>query len=169
MANNPVRSLTTRRASAVLMALLCSAAAPSSTLVGRWTLVEQRYGSGSANLAAPKAPVRLEFLVSEGRLVGRVRAGGDRSSAFPWPSLSAGDGPRPIDIREITIDPVKNRARAVYRPAPSTPGGDVLEIVEDYTLAEDGTALLGTVTVSRVGSGGVSGSYVLHRRFERER
>jgi hypothetical protein len=152
-----------------LMALLCAAAAPSSTLVGRWTLVEQRYGSGSANLAGPEAPVRLEFLVSEGKLVGRVWAGRDRSRVFPWPSLPVQDGPRSIDIREITIDPVMHRARAVYRPAPATPDGDLLEIVEEYKVAEEGAALLGTVTVRRLGAARVSGSYILRRRFERER
>jgi hypothetical protein len=158
-----------RRVGALLAALLCFAATPSSTLVGRWTLIDQRYGSGGANLVAPATPVRLEFLVSEGRLVGRVWTGGERSKVFPWPSFPAEGGPRSVDIRDINIDAVAGRARAVYRTAPSTPDGDVLEIVEEYRVAESGSVLLGTVTVGRVGPRGLSGSYVLHRRFERER
>ena len=41
------------------------------------------------------------------------------------------------------------------------------EIVEEYRVSEDGKALTGTVTVSRIRGGEPRGSFVLHRRFER--
>src|SRR5262245_16224426 len=162
--SNPV---THRAAIAALTALLCLASMPAPTLVGSWKLVEQRYGSGNANLASVEAPLRLEFFASEGRLVGRIWAGEDRSKALAWPALLTEHGPRPVDIRQISIDAGSNVARAVYRPRPSSPESDVLEIVEEYRVVEEGAALLGTVTIRSLGRGEASGSYVLQRRFER--
>lgn len=157
-----------RGAVATLTAFLCLAAVQVPALEGRWKLVEQRYGSGHANLASVEAPVRLEFFVSGGRLVGRIWAGEDRTRALAWPALLTEHGPPPVDVRQITIDPGSNRARAVYRPRPSSPNSEALEIIEEYRVAEGGTALLGTVTVKSLGSGGGAGSYLLQRRFERE-
>ena len=162
-----MNSLAYRGAVAALMALLGLAAVPSPTLVGKWKLVEQRYGSGNANLASLEASVRLEFFASEGRLVGRIWAGEDPAKALAWPALLMEHGPHPVDIRQITIDPGANLARAVYRPRPSSPDGEALEIVEEYRVAEGGAALLGTVTVRSLGAEGAAASYVLKRRFEK--
>ena len=150
------------------MALLGLAAVPSPTLVGKWKLVEQRYGSGNANLVSFEAFVRLEFFVSEGRLVGRIWAGEDPAKALVWPALLTEHGPHPVDVRQITIDPGANLARAVYRPRPSSPDGEALEIVEEYRVADGGSVLLGTVTIKSLGPGEAAGSYILRRRFERE-
>lgn len=157
-----------RGAVAALASLLSLAALPIPTLEGRWRLVEQRYGSGSANLASVEAPVRLEFFVSGARLSGRIWARGESSKSLPWPALLTDHGPHPLVIRQVLFHPGNDRVRAVYRTRPSSPEGDVFEIAEEYRLAEGGTALLGTVTVSSVAPGGVSGSYILERRFERE-
>jgi hypothetical protein len=167
LANNLAKCRPNRGAVAALMALLGLAAAPSPTLVGKWKLVEQRYGSGNANLASLDAPVRLEFFASGGRLVGRIWAGEDPTRALQWPALLTEHGAHPLDIRQITIDPGANLARAVYRPRPSSPDGEPLEIVEEYRVAEEGAALLGTVTIRSLGSGGTTASYVLKRRFEK--
>ena len=164
MATNRV---TYRATVAALAGLFCLATMPAPTLVGSWKLVEQHYGSGNANLASVEAPVRLEFFASGGRLVGRIWAGEDETKALAWPALLTEHGPRPVDIRQISIDAGTNVARAVYRPRPSSAESDVLEIVEEYRVAEEGAALLGTVTIKSLGRGEASGSYVLRRRFER--
>jgi hypothetical protein len=44
----------------------------------------------------------------------------------------------------------------------------VLEVVEEYRVAEGGRYLEGSVRVAFVRDGEARGSYVLHRRFERE-
>ena len=168
MAKNLVNQPAIRGAVAALVAFFCLAAVPVPTLEGRWKLVEQRYGSGNANLASVEAPVRLEFFVSGGRLVGRIWAGEDRTRALDWPALLTEHGPHPVDVRQITIDPASNRARAVYRPRPSSPTGEPLEIVEEYRVADGGSVLLGTVTNKSLGPGEAAGSYILRRRFERE-
>ncbi|MCI0656963.1 MAG: hypothetical protein L0170_07825, partial [Acidobacteria bacterium] len=142
-----------RGATAALSVLLCLAALPAPTLEGRWKLVEQRYGSGSANLISIEAPLRLEFTVSGGRLIGRIWAAADRSKALGWPALLTEHGPRPIEVRQVSIQAGSNLARAVYRLLPSSPDGDVLEIAEEYRMAEGGTALAGTVTVTALGKG----------------
>jgi len=159
--------VTNRATVAALTALVCLASMPAPTLVGSWKLVEQSYGSGNANLASVEAPVRLEFLASGGRLIGRVWAGEDRTKAVAWPALLTEHGPRPIDIRQISIDAGTNVARAVYRSRPSSPESDVLEIVEEYRVADEGATLLGTVTITALDRGKAAGSYVLKRRFER--
>jgi len=153
---------------AALSLLLCLAALSVPTLEGRWKLVEQRYGSGSANLVSIEAPLRLEFSVSGGRLIGRVWAAGDRSKALGWPALLTDHGPHPIEIREVSIQPGSNLARAVYRVQPSSPDADALEITEEYRMVEGGTVLLGTVTVTALEKENPAGSYRLHRRFVRE-
>ncbi|MCI0566652.1 MAG: hypothetical protein L0Z52_00495 [Acidobacteria bacterium] len=157
-----------RGATAALTALLCLSALPPPTLEGRWKLVEQRYGSGSANLVSIEAPLHLEFTVSGGRLIGRIWAAEDRSKALGWPALFTEHGPRPIEVRQVSIQAGSNLARAVYRVAPASADGDVLEIAEEYRMAEGGTVLSGTVTVTALGKCNPVGSYTLHRRFERE-
>jgi hypothetical protein len=151
-----------------LALLLGLAALPAPTLEGRWKLVEQRYGSSGANLISIEAPLRLEFTVSGGRLVGRIWAAEDRSKPLPWPALLTDHGRHPIEIREVSIQPGSNLARAVYRVQPGSPDGDVLEVTEEYRLAEGGTVLLGTVTVTAFEKENPAGSYKLHRRFVRE-
>jgi hypothetical protein len=153
---------------AALSVVLCLAALPAPTLQGIWKLVEQRYGSGSANLISIEAPLRLEFSVSGGRLVGRIWVAEDRSKALPWPALLTDHGPHPIEVREVSIQPGSNLARTVYRVQPSSPDADALEITEEYRMVEGGTVLLGTVTVTALKKENPAGSYRVHRRFVRE-
>ncbi|HEV8375639.1 MAG TPA: hypothetical protein VGR38_05320, partial [Candidatus Polarisedimenticolia bacterium] len=68
----------------------------------------------------------------------------------------------------VTILPESNLARAVYRIRPVSPEGEVVEVVEEYRMSQEGALLIGTVRVSAIGDAGPGGSYVLHRRFERE-
>jgi hypothetical protein len=164
-----MRSVFRYGALAILTGAFLLAAAPAPTLEGRWKLVEQRYGSGNANLAAIEAPVRLEFFLANGRLAGRIWSGEDPTKALSWPAMPTEHGPHPVDIRQIAIDPATNLARAVYRPHPSSPEGELLEIVEEYRVVEGGSILQGSVTIRSLGPGKSSGSYVLQRRFERER
>lgn len=157
----------TLRAAATLGMLLCLAALPAPSLEGRWKLVEQRYGSGSANLVSIEAPLRLEFFVSGGRLAGRIWMAEERSKALAWPAFPTEHGPHPIEIRQLSIQPLNNLARAVYRIAPASADGDVLEIAEEYRMAEGGAVLLGTVTVTAFEKDIATGSYTLNRKFER--
>jgi hypothetical protein len=163
-----MRSVFRYAALAILTGVFLLAAAPARTLEGRWKLVEQRFGSGNANLAPIEAPVRLEFYLSYGRLAGRIWAGEDTSKALSWPAMLTEHGPHPVDIRQIAIDPASNLARAVYRPHPSSPDGEVLEIVEEYRVVEGGSILQGSVTIRSLGPGDSTGSYLLVRRFTRE-
>jgi len=168
LVEKPVTRRLVQGATAALALLLGLAALPAPTLEGRWKLVEQRYGSSGANLISIEAPPRLEFTVSGGRLIGRIWAANDRSKSFDWPALQTEHGQRRIEIRQVSIQPGNNLARAVYRVPPSSPDGDVLEITEEYRLAEGGSVLLGTVTITALVKENPAGSYTLQRRFERE-
>src|SRR5262245_51120509 len=153
---------------AALAALLSLAGAPAGTLEGRWKLVEQRRGAETLNTAPKEGPVRLEFAVAEGRLHGRIWSGDDRNGSHSWPAAMADHGPVRVEVKELLIDPRTQRARAAYVLKPGGAGGETLDIVEAYALADDGRSLTGTVTVS-AGEAGRRGSYTLYRRFEREK
>lgn len=151
------------------LAFLCATAAGAATLEGRWKLVEQRYGTGGANLASIEAPVRLEFYLEGPGLAGRIWVAGGRSKALPWPAFVSEDGaPLPVQIQRSLFGAGNNLARAEYRVALPSQGGEVLEIVEVYRVLEGGAALTGTVTVTSLKRGKPQGAYLLHRRFERE-
>src|SRR5262245_10757520 len=102
----------------ILLAILSGLATVGSgapSIAGRLALTEQRFGSGHGNLPPPDAPVRLEFVASQGRLVGRIWSGSDPAKALPWPALPSERGPRPIQIREQRAPIGGDQARAVYR------------------------------------------------------
>ena len=130
--------------------------------------MEQRYGSGSANLASLEAPVRLEFALSGPQLRGRIWASEDRARSLPWPALLTEHGPQSLEIREILLHPGSNLARAVYLFRPAGEDGETVEVVEEYRLSKDRNALIGSVTITSAGKKGSQGAYILHRRFERE-
>lgn len=139
----------------------------AGTLEGRWLLVEQTYGSGRSNLVKDEEPLRLEFFREGGGLVARAWFGDGSDGVMPWPSLLTGDG-ADVRVEAIVIASRENHVRARYRTAPAPGEETALEIVEEYRVDEDGKSLTGTVTVSAVRAGEPGGSYVLHRRFERE-
>ena len=158
------------RRAAVALLLLCLAipGLEAATLEGRWKLVEQRAGSGRANLASPEAPLRLEFYLAGSALAGRIWTAEVPSRPFPWPSFGTAPGSPSIQVERLVISPASDRATAVYRV--QTGGGEdsILRVEEDYRLSEGGGTLLGTVKVTSLERGAPAGSYRLQRRFQRE-
>jgi len=157
-----------RLIAAAFLALLPAAILQAATLEGRWKLVEQRYGSGRANLVALEPPVKLEFYLTESRLIGRIWVEGDGSKALPWPSFLSEHGPLPVEIRQLVIGAGSDVALTRYRVRLSEKDGETLEVTEEYRLGGKGRVLVGTVTVASPADGPSRGSYVLQRRFERE-
>ena len=151
-----------------LAALLLLAAYPSPSLEGRWKLVEQRYGSGQAGRVIIDPPVRLEFFVSGGKLAARIWPALSSSHPMEWPAYLSEHAAHRVEVRQVLIHPGENIARAVYRVKPASSDGDEVEIREEYRLAEEGGALVGTVRVTAIGKEGTAGTYVLQRRFVRE-
>lgn len=153
---------------------LAWAASAGSSIEGRWRLVEQHYGSGRGNLAAPEAPLRLDLSREGGRLSGLVWAGEDRSKALPWPSFLFDGRPAEVEVTERAVLDEGARVRVAYSVRPVARDPLFLEIVEDYAVSQGGRELAGTLTVRflRTGEGATAaadrGSYTLHRRFERE-
>lgn len=161
-----------RVVAASVLALLAAAwsapALSAGSLEGRWVLVEQHYGEGRSNLAPDEEPVKLEFLHEGGRLAGRIWTGAAEAEAVPWPAAPGKEGPVPPRVRSFSSSPRLDSVRAEYSVEPA-PGNDlVLEIVEEYRVVDEGRALEGSVRVSFVRAGEPRGSYVLHRRFERQ-
>ncbi len=157
------------RIRSILVVLVLSVAAAglvegADTLEGRWLLEKQSYGSGKANQAPVREPLRMEFYREGEDLVGRIWFGGRSAESVRWPSL----GQAPVRSEEVVVSPAEDRVRVRYR-TPSSPGADVvLEITEEYHVTDGGTALSGTVTVALLRGGKPGGSYVLLRRFRRE-
>jgi hypothetical protein len=93
---------------------------------------------------------------------------GDSPEKRPWPAFLTDSGPLAVEALERVEDDASCRLRARYRVRPSD--DLTLDIVEEYRCAEDGKALVGTYTVAFLAGNALvpRGSYVLHRRFERE-
>jgi hypothetical protein len=155
-------------AAALLLAALGSSGLQAATLEGRWRLVEERAGTGRANLAAPVAPLRLEFYPSGAALAGRIWTAEKPSRAFPWPSFRTEQGSLPIQLDERTVSPAGDRARALYRVKAPDGGDAELQVEEEYRLTEGGDVLLGELRIAVREQGESRGSYTLRRRFERE-
>jgi len=152
----------------LLVASLLAAPAGAGSLDGVWRLVEQRYGDGSANLVAPDKTMLIEFTRAGGLVEGTVRAGPGASGRFPWPSFVTDEGPIPVRVADLTVDPSGSSVTARYFVQPSAEDDLILEIVERYEAGGDGRTLTGTMTVRFTGGETNRGGYVLHRRFERE-
>jgi hypothetical protein len=152
-----------------VLATLSAVALAGESIEGRWRLVEQSYGKGRGDIPEAGSPVLIEFRRTPTGITGRVWAGDEKTTAADWPMLFTADGPRPVRLREIESPPTGDRVRARYEVEPSGQEGGVLEIIEEYRLSDDGTALLGTVTVSLSHDGKSAGSYSIRRRFERQR
>jgi hypothetical protein len=151
----------------VLSSSAVAAPAPGS-LEGRWLLVEQRYGKGEADHASTDQPVRLEFVRDGGTVAGTIRAGSGESVAARWPAMVVDGEPQEIRVEEYRTGRDSEWVRASYT-VPPRPGDDLmLKVVEEYRVSTGGKELVGTVTVSFMRDGEPRGSYVLHRRFERQ-
>jgi len=155
-------------AALLLVALSGASILGAGTIEGRWRLVEQTAGEGKANLASADAPLRLEFRMTGASLAGRIWTAEKTPRSFPWPAFVSDRSPRPVDATRIVISPGSDSARAVYRVRTSGEGEPDLEVEEEYRLAEGGRALVGTVRITSLEGGKPAGSYLLHRRFERE-
>ena len=153
---------------AALATFLATPALARTSLEGRWRLVEQRYGAGGSNLANLDAPVRLEFRRQGAGLTCRIWAGHAVQQARAWPAFVSATPPAAVMTDELAVDPARASARARYRVDTSDDDDLILHIVEDYRVEPSSGALVGTVTVTLVDDGKPRGSYVLHRRFEKE-
>jgi hypothetical protein len=155
-------------AALLLVALSGVSGLGAATIEGRWKLVEQSTGAGKANLVSADAPLRLEFRMTGASLAGRIWTAEKSPRPFPWPSFFSERNLLPVDAARVVISPGSDAARAVYRVRTSGNGDLDLEVEEEYRLAEDGRALVGTVRITSLEGGKPSGSYLIHRRFERE-
>jgi len=163
-----VRRVVTASFLTALFAIWPAPALFAGSVEGRWVLVEQHYGEGRSNLAPDEQPVKLEFVREGGRLAGRIWAGDTEAEAVPWPTAPAKGDSLPLRVRDYSTGPQFDRVRVEYEVEPNPDDDLVLEIVEEYRVVDDGRALEGTVRVAFVRAGEPRGSYVLHRRFERQ-
>ena len=148
---------------------LAIAAGSSATLDGRWRLVEQTYGLGSAASASEAPRLRLELTHAAGRIAGQVWLAGHESRRTSGPAMFRDDEPLPVLVVANEVSAAADSVRVRYVTDDPDDDKNVLEIEEDYRLVEDGAALAGSVTVRVRHDGKDVGGYRLHRRFERER
>jgi hypothetical protein len=154
-------------AALLVLTVFAGPAAHAASVEGRWLLVEETYGNGGSNLRRGKPALTLSFSREDGRLTAVTRLTPDAREQ-PWPALTVQDAPAQMTIEEIVIGPVERTVRARYRARAALDDPPQAEIVEEYSLSEDGRSLLGTVTVTFLQDGQPRGGYVLHRRFERQ-
>ena len=145
-----------------------TAQAATGSLEGRWRLVEQRYGNGSANLAAEDHPVMLEIVGGPSGLSCDISAGEGLKQPIAWPAFVNDAGVVPVTASERSADLLAGALHARYSVRPSETEDLILDIEESYRISDDGKSLAGTMTVRFLQDGKDRGSYTLHRRFERE-
>jgi hypothetical protein len=172
-----MRSMTNLLLLAILASVspVAGGSEPDAPLAGRWKLAEQVYDStrqqardfGQHLRVEQSAPV-LSF-ESRGVLppVATVRFG-DGSASHEWPAVVIADRPVEIELVDRAIDLRSGAAKAHYRIPPPGGRGWALEIVESYSIEDDGS-LAGTMTVRMIRDGEDAGGYALRRRFERTR
>ncbi len=163
-----IRPLMSVAVACVACLVLAISSAHAQSVLGKWKLVEQTYGEGKSNLVARSAPeVRLEFFRQGPQIQGRISGSGRGAAELSWPRLVADDS-RAVHVEEKRLSTPEDSVLVRYRVDPS-PGDDlVLEVTEEYRVVDDGQALVGTVRVQFRRGGKDRGSYVLHRRFERQ-
>ena len=144
-------------------------AGAASTVDGRWRLVQQTYGLGSAGSASEAPRLRLELTHAGGRAAGQVWLAGRESRRTSWPAMFREDEPLPVRVVANEVSAAGDSLRVRYVTADPADEQNVLEIEEEYRLVEDGAALVGSVVVRVRHDGKDVGGYRLHRRFERER
>ena len=165
------RKISIKRILSVIVLFICFsvfASSLSSPLKGKWMLVHQSYGKGSANLANIEKPVYLEFSYEGNAISTKIWAGEDKSQALRWPITANDQGPLPSEIIELKLDDTNGTVYAHYHVKPSPKDDLILDIHEDYRIAEEGEALIGKMEVTFVSGESKRGSYTLHRRFERK-
>ena len=153
------------------MVVLASAAAinaAGATLEGVWVLVEQRYGEGDVNLVVDDPPLRLEFRSEGGALKGRVLPSRAGAAALDWPAFPVDGRATPLSVEGLDFAVGGRAVVATYEVQPAAGDPPRLRIVESYRLSDDGRVLTGTVRVQFLAAADEQGSYLLHRRFERQ-
>lgn len=159
--------LNRRRAVAVvLLGIFAALPAAAATLEGRWALVEETYGAGGLDLTRNKPRVTIEFVRESGSLVGRIRLAPE-AVAERWPISGPADRPVVAKDVELRIAPQEDGVRARYL-TPENEDRFRLDVVEEYRVSDDGAFLIGTMTVTFLREGETRGSFVLHRRFQRQ-
>ena len=154
--------------SLLLLLLLGSADLGAASIEGRWRLTDQHYGSGASNLAPTERPLRLEFFRDASGLAGRIWPADPSAPPFPWPSFVAEGVPLPVLVEEMLVDPKLERIRIRYRVSPASSDGREILVAEEYHAVRGGRELEGSVKITALEGGKDRGSYVIHRRFERE-
>jgi hypothetical protein len=151
-------------ASATLAAAGPPIASGNDSLLGHWTLVEQRYGEGGHDFAQEDGEIIVAFSVDQGRLSGRVTW---RHGRAAWPAYPTPDGPAPVEGVSRAAAPDLSWAEARYRvPAPE-PDGTALLVHERWELTDSDRAECRLrITFERRGE--TRGSFVWNRVFARE-
>ena len=144
-------------------------AGSGATIDGRWRLVEQTYGLGSAGSASEAPRLRIELEHASGRVAGQVWLAGHESRRASWPAMFRDDEPVPVLVVANEVSAAADGLRVRYVTADPHDERNVLEIEEEYRVVEDGAALVGSVSVRVRHDEKDVGGYRLHRRFERER
>ena len=145
-----------------------AAAGALAQVVGRWKLVEQRYGGGQANLADTERPVFLELEPETAGLAGKIWAGDDPGEARDWPAYLTDRGALPVEVLNRTEDLACPAVEVHYLVRPVPDDDLVLEITEHYDATDDGRTLVGWMRVTFTGGDRNRGNYILQRRWERQ-
>ena len=151
------------------LVLIATTTLLAASLEGEWDLVEQHYGTGRANLLDQEEPLSLEIQMSDGRLMVKIRVSGDNPAIYDWPALPNEAGPLPVTIEERKEDLQKGSITVRYRVKPAPEDELILSVFEEYSITEDGNALVGKMEVTFMLGEAKRGSFVLHRRFERKK
>ena len=167
MTNRRLLRYLTVAAGLLALSAFVGSVAHAASVEGRWLLVEETYGNGGLNLRRDKPALTLSFVREGGRLTAKTRLA-PGAPERPWPALIVKDAPAHMTVEEVVIPLIENTVRARYRARAVHDAPAQAEIVEEYSLSEDGRSLIGTVTVTFLQSGQPRGGYVLHRRFERQ-
>jgi len=166
-----VRSRAAVVAAAALTAIVAATPVASlgATVDGLWRLVEQSPGAGRTRSAAGTPDLRLALSRAGSQVHGEVWIAGREESRVAWPTLFHADEPTPVRVTARSVSGEGDHVVTRYEVADPEDPARLLEITEDYRVTEDGSTLVGQVTVRLRQDGRSAGQYVLHRRFERER
>ena len=159
----------TFRCSVAVAVFLCVLLpAQAGSLEGRWRLVEETYGAGQRNLVREEASQTIEFVREGTQLEGRTRIGPGMPELRDWPSFVIGETAAPLTVHEKLIRPGEDGIRVRYEVAAFRDDDMRLDVVEEYSLSDDGRSMTGTVTVTFLRGSESRGSFVLHRKFEKQ-
>jgi len=161
--------------SLALPCLLAIGALPAAgSIEGRWRLIEAGRGSGEARPTSPGETRWIEFQrdpagLGGSGLTGRTWTAGSAATPRAWPSFDSEGTPLPVRVEALAVEPGFSGVSVRYRAGPLRPGGREIVIEESYRLGDGGRSLEADIRVTDVVDGEDGGSYLLHRRYGRER